>query len=133
MLTWIKFIALPLVTLLLLQLTELIIMSWMLGIKPGGWASYLSGFVVMFSVGGNIYFVAPKPRIPPSLLYSATLIGLFVYLDLLNDSKTVQVLGQSITHQFSLSSHITDSIGLVAGILLAYYGKEHLEAGKALL
>lgn len=116
--TWIKFIIFPLFTLVLLSLIETFIMGYLFNTKPNGVASWVSGFILMTFVGSIIYQSAPNNKIVTSLLYFIVLIGIGVYADYLNDGQVTKVMGQTIKHQFNLGGHISDALGLIAGLWL---------------
>lgn len=120
---WIKFLLVPLFTLVLFSLIESLIMGFVFRVDPNGWASWISGFIVMWFAGGQMFLTAPAPRIPLAIIYAALMSGISIWADLVNDGQVTHFSGQSVHHEFDLGGQISIGLGLLLGIATMWYAE----------
>ena len=117
---WIKFIFLPLVVITLLQLISALIFGGFFNVKPGGWVSVLSAFVVHFIGGVTVYHLSLKNKVFTSAVYIVALSTIGVVVDLATSENTHIVMGETVKMGFGYWKHIATVLGLVLGAYGAY-------------
>lgn len=116
---WLKFITLPFLIALILELIRSLILGGFLNAELGGWLDGFTSFIVHFIVGVSLYHLAPANKTVWAVLYALIYSGFGIYSSLDQAGTISTLLGDTVHHQFYIIPTIANLCGLALGIFSA--------------
>jgi len=116
---WLKFLVIPIIILWVLELLASIVLGGMYGYESHSFAGLVSTFTIYFLGGVAVYQLSPiSNKLFPAIIFSIIYIGLGVYLGIITDGNTTEIIGEEVIHEFRVLPEIVRA----AGMLVASFG-----------
>jgi hypothetical protein len=113
--SWIKFIVLPFVVSIIVQLM-IAFLAGFTKFDPYTTAHAISQGVLGFVVGITIYHFAPNAKTLYAALYAVVYAAVDLAIGYTSEGTSTMVLGTQVQHHFYPPDHIGFSIGLLLGV-----------------
>jgi hypothetical protein len=99
--TWLKFLLLPWIALILLGLIETFVMAGILHKVPRSGYGVASALLVGLLIGQCLYALAPRPKALTSCAYAVLMAGLSFYAGMATDGTPMAFGDGRFVHDFS--------------------------------
>lgn len=116
---WLKFIIIPLITVLVLEFIKALILGGFLQAEVGGWLDGFTSFIIHIIVGVSLYQLAPDNKTVWAILYALIYSGFDIFSGLELAGTTSTLFGDTVYHQFYIIPTIANLCGLAVGIVSA--------------
>ncbi|MFA9204160.1 MAG: hypothetical protein ACEQSD_09200 [Flavobacteriales bacterium] len=118
MLAWVKFIVVPVIVSLIIDLI-FGVLSGVFRWEVASWPNLFGDFASSFLMGAVMYYFAPKGKMVASVIYAALFVSFTAYTSYSMAGTTGEIFEETVYYQFHVSRQIASILGFIAGIWIA--------------